>query len=144
MLVTVDHKPLVKIFSDQALENISNPRLLNFKEKSLKYRFHIKHRPGKLNLAPDCTSRYPAGIPPRNPTQTIDDAVKAAFTSAYDGDSRLKAVTWERIVAAAATDEECRTLAEIIPQGFPESRNELPTIARAFWHMQDDLYCLEG
>ena len=63
LLVTVDHKPLTKIFSDQALENIKNPRLLNFKERSLMYKFRIKHRPGKLNAAPDCASRYPAGAP---------------------------------------------------------------------------------
>ena len=144
LLVTVDHMPLVKIFSDQALENISNPRLLNLKEKSLMYRFKIKHRPGKLNLAPDCASRYPAGLPPRNPTRTIDNAVKAAFASMYAGDSKLKAITWERIVAAAATDEECRTLAAVIQKGFPDSRNELPPTARVFWPMRENLYCLEG
>ena len=144
LLVTVDHKPLVKIFSDQALENISNPRLLNFKEKSLMYRFRIRHRPGKLNLAPDCASRHPAGPPPGNPTRTIDSAVKAAFTSMYEGDQKLKAITWERIVAAAAIDEECRTLAEIIQKGFPESRGELPPVARAFWPMRESIYCLEG
>lgn len=41
LLVTVDHKPLVKIFSDKALEDIKNPRLFNFKERSLMYKFRI-------------------------------------------------------------------------------------------------------
>ena len=31
----VDHKPLIKIFSDQSLEKIENPRILDFKEKTL-------------------------------------------------------------------------------------------------------------
>ena len=64
LLVTVDHQPLVKIFSDQVLENIKNPRLFTFKERSLMYRFHIKHVPGKLNATPDCTSRYLASPKP--------------------------------------------------------------------------------
>lgn len=144
LVITVDHLPLVKIFSDRALENIKNPRLLNFKEKSLMYKFKIKHRPGKLNLAPDCASRYPAGTPPRDQDQSIDTAVKAAFTSMYENDTTLRAITWGRIVAAAATDEECRTLKELIQNGFPQSRNNIPNRVRVFWPMREELYCLEG
>ena len=70
------------------------------------YRFHIKHRLGKLNLAPDCPSRYPAGTPRESPAQIIDTVVKAALTSMYGSDPKLKAITWEKIVAAAAIDEE--------------------------------------
>ena len=142
LIITVDHLPLVKIFSNQALENIKNPRLLNFKEKSLMYKFQIKHRPGKLNLAPDCASRYPAGTPPRNQDQSIDTAVKAAFTSMYENDTKLRAITWGRIVAAAATDEECMTLRDLIQNGFPQSRNDVSPIARIFWPMREELYCL--
>ena len=35
LVIVVDHKPLLKIFSDRALDNIPNPRLRNLKEKSL-------------------------------------------------------------------------------------------------------------
>ena len=70
LLVTVDHQPLTKIFSDQALENIKNARLLNFKERSLMYKFKIKLRSGKLNTVPDCASRYPAGTLTESPAGT--------------------------------------------------------------------------
>ena len=56
LLVTVDHQPLTRIFSDQALENIKNPCLFNFKECTLMYKFWIKHCSGKLNAASNCTS----------------------------------------------------------------------------------------
>ena len=56
LLVTVDHQPLTRIFSDQALENIKNPHLFNFKERTLMYKFQIKHHPRKLNARTDCTS----------------------------------------------------------------------------------------
>ena len=144
LLVTVDQLPLVKIFSDQALENIKNPRLLNFKEKTMMDRFHIKHLPGKLNLAPDCTSRYYAVTPRESPAQIIDTASKAAFTSMYGNDPKLKAITSARIVAAAATDEKFRTIAHVIQNGFPKLCNDLPPIVQVFGPMREELYCLEG
>ena len=60
LLVTVDNKPLIKIFSDESMEDIKNPRLFSLKECSLRYRFQIKYCPGKLNAAPDSTSKHPA------------------------------------------------------------------------------------
>ena len=59
LLVTVDHKPLIKIFSDKAMEDIKNLRLFSLKERFLMYRFQIKHLLGKLNVTLDCTSKHP-------------------------------------------------------------------------------------
>ena len=59
LMISVDHKPLVPIFSDRALEKISNPRLFSFKERSLMYCFTMKHTPGKAHTGPDATSHYP-------------------------------------------------------------------------------------
>ena len=39
LIIAVDYKPLLKIFSDQSLEEISNSRICNLKEKTLRYRF---------------------------------------------------------------------------------------------------------
>ena len=137
LLVTVDHQPLVKIFSDQVLENIKNPSLFTFKERSLMYIFHIKYVTRKLNAAPNCTSRYPRSPKPSevtriDTTQQIDRAMQASIISAYEHDPKLRAITWDRIVAAAATDKECRALAEYIQNGFFRSRRELPSKIRQF------------
>ena len=59
LLSAVDHKPLVSIFNDKKLDQITNPRFLNFKERTLMYRFHTKHVPGSLHLAADAASRNP-------------------------------------------------------------------------------------
>ena len=59
LLVTVDYQPL-----------------LNFKERTLIYKFRIKHRPGKLNEAPDCVSQYQAGTLSEN-TKEDDHASEA-------------------------------------------------------------------
>ena len=56
LIISVDNKPLVKIFGDQPLENVKNPRLQHFKEHAMAYKFRIKHMPGKLHLSADATS----------------------------------------------------------------------------------------
>ena len=57
LIVCVDHKPLLAIMGDQELADIPNPRLLDFKIKSLAYRFQPIHIPGKLHVTPDALSR---------------------------------------------------------------------------------------
>lgn len=61
LIIAVDHKPLLKIFSDRSLDNISNGRLRNLKENTLRYRFRMVHVPGVKNRAPDTLSRNPTG-----------------------------------------------------------------------------------
>ena len=61
LVVAVDHKPLLKIFGDRELSEIQNPRILNFKEKTLKWRFQVKHIPGILHKIADAASRSPVG-----------------------------------------------------------------------------------
>ncbi len=46
LTVAVDHKPLLGIFATRALDDISNPRLRNIKEKTLRYNFRVVHIQG--------------------------------------------------------------------------------------------------
>ena len=62
LTIAVDHRPLLKIFGDRSLD-ISNTRLRNLKEKTLRYRFKMSHIPGVKNRASDTLSRHPAGPP---------------------------------------------------------------------------------
>ena len=61
LTIAVDHQPLLKIFGDRSLDNVSNTRLRNLKEKTLRYRFKMVHIPGVKNKAPDTLSRHPTG-----------------------------------------------------------------------------------
>ena len=61
LTIAVDHKPLLKLFGDRSLEEISNARLRNLKEKTLRYRFRMVHIPGIRHRAADAVSRYPTG-----------------------------------------------------------------------------------
>ena len=69
LTIAVDHKPLLKIFSDRSLDEISNNRLRNLKEKTLRYLFRMAYIPGIKNRAPDSVSRYPTGD--HNPPKMI-------------------------------------------------------------------------
>ena len=73
LVIAVDHKPLLMIYGDRSLDQISNPRLRNLKEKALRYHFRMVHIPGAKNRATDAISRHPTGnlIPPK--MQLSDD-----------------------------------------------------------------------
>ena len=60
LLVVTDHKPLVKIFGDRTLDEITNTRLFRLKQRTLAWRFEVQHLPGATNLAADAASRYPS------------------------------------------------------------------------------------
>jgi thiamine pyrophosphate-dependent acetolactate synthase large subunit-like protein len=79
LTIAVDHKPLVKIFGDRALDNIHNARIRNLKERTLKYRFTIIHIPGVRNKTSDALSRHPTG-PPHPPTMILPDDVLEVTT----------------------------------------------------------------
>ena len=69
LTIAVDHRPLLKIFGDRSLDQISNTRLRNLKEKTLRYRFKMAHIPGVKNRAPDTLSRHPTGD--QNPPKMV-------------------------------------------------------------------------
>lgn len=154
LIVAVDHKPLTKILNDRALEGIENPRLLRIKEKTLRYKFDIIHVPGESNMAPDAASRYPSKTcAAKLPTiwEEEDEAAKDSieieeFTLSYAAaqiNDLPGSVTWEIINEESMRDEKCARLGEIISQGFPEQREDLPTDLRYFYSMQDDLYVVD-
>ena len=177
LIIAVDHKPLLRIFGDRSLDAISNPRIRNLKEKTLRYRFHMMHIPGVKNRAADALSRRPTGsecpplmelpdeiaatqdsffspsalsssflagirVPePQSPVPDIDDAVLDAGLAAL---SNLKAVTWDRVRLATASDPDMHELLTIIESGFPDHRQDLSQPLQEYHQYRDDLYTSDG
>ena len=81
LTIAVDHKPLLKIFGDRSLDEISNARLRNLKEKILRYKFHMIHIPGVRHKAADALSSHPTGS--TSPAMLVlpDDIAAASETS---------------------------------------------------------------
>ena len=172
LIVSVDHKPLVKVLGNSSLEQIKNPRLQKFKEKAMMFEYQIKHTPGKVNVSADAASRYPVSSPSEDdssiaqtesveyssiysslshvadPAPTLDSDVelftKNTTISVLCSSPQFSAITWARIKEAGAKDRECLDLTAIISNGFPVSKKDLPDHLKAFWAMREDLYTVEG
>ena len=141
--VVTDHKPLVKIFGDRTLDEITNTRLFRLKQRTLPWKFSIFHLPGKTNLAADATSRHPTGTD--TPTDG-PDATEAAMSCSIQRDAAdIMMLTWELIADETAKDPSLRVLLELCSHGFPQSLAE-DSIAdlSPFWPIRDALYDQDG
>ena len=142
--MAVDHKPLLKILGDRSLDVITNTRLRNLKEKTLRYRFRMVHISGIHNKAADAISRHPSGDTNPEILCLPDDiahtqnatAVQRMFLAgirtqeAADRDNStteistyslesLHSVTWDRVREATANDEDMHLLLSLIENGMP-------------------------
>ncbi len=97
LTIVVDHAPLVKLLGDRSLHDISNPRLLRLKEKTLLYNYTIKHIPGVNNKGPDALSRKPVSLIPDNNTTIEETAVSSVISQLTHSDlfNASLAVIWE-------------------------------------------------
>eukprot|EP00794_Sanderia_malayensis_P015539 gene15539-17124_t len=118
-LVVTDHKPLVKIFGDRALDEISNTRLFRLKQRTLPWRFDIIHRPGRYNYAGDATSRHPSpsgswkGIPLG--TLSDPDLAESALVATIRNDTEdLTVIPWSLIVRETAQDDCLRHILHLL------------------------------
>ena len=57
LILVVDHKPLLAILGLGQDLSVLTPRLLNFKQKSMAYRFKPIHIPEKIHVVPDTITR---------------------------------------------------------------------------------------
>ena len=173
LVVAVDHKPLLKLFGDRSLDNISNARLRNLKEKTLRYKFSMVYIPGARHKATDSLSRNPTGkaeklvltddiagildpsyphtidivphpaISQSNLTPPIEDIVVASAISSL-GRLDVKSVTWDRVRTATSGDEHLHTLVELIESGLPVTRTDFPEPLQDYFQFRNDLHTVDG
>lgn len=173
LIIAVDHKPLLKLFSDRSLEDIPNSRLRNLKEKTLRYRFRMEHIPGVRHRATDCISRHPTGEPEKLPltddiasiqtpfptithSPTLMDGLRILTSNMFIEDTvvvsaistlyalNLQSVTWDRVRTATSSDNNMQALLELIEAGLPEHRHELPEDLREYFQFRDNLHTADG
>ena len=160
LTIAVDHKPLLKLFGDRALEDIPNNRLRNMKEKTLRYRFEMVHVPGVKNLVADGLSRHPVD-PAETPNTSedmdtifseestphqysdIEENTITAAMSTFQA-SPITSVTWDLIRTATASDETLNTLMETIEVGFPVLKSDLPQHLQLYFQHRDNLSIVDG
>ncbi|KAJ8359136.1 hypothetical protein SKAU_G00156610 [Synaphobranchus kaupii] len=109
LVVVTDHKPLVKIFGDHTLDEITNSRLFRLKQRTLPWRFDIVHLPGKSNHAADATSRHPSPSGSANGLSLglpgVPDAIESAHMASIREDAQeLGAISWPLLARETAAD----------------------------------------
>ena len=147
LIVTVDHKPLTKIYGDRRLDEIDNPRLFRLKRRTLMWKFEIEYQRGKRNPFADAMSRYPNKHAELASISMMgeDDMSEASFVSSISSEAeRFFAVTWERVQAESREDNVTSLLIKYINCGFPQSKKDLPKEIRQFWEIREHLYAYEG
>ena len=157
LLIVTDHKPLVKLFGDRTLDEISNPRLFRLKQKTLLWQFSIVHMPGKNNHGADAMSRHPV----ENDMESKESAeisvisnseVLAGIRFALDSyqelsvaavSDKILAVTWERVQEATSNDPNMCILRKMVQAMFPDDKVGMPPQLREFRLYRDDLYVID-
>ena len=125
-----DHKPLEMI----SKKNITcaPPRLQRMLLETQGYDFDIKYRPGKEVMLADGLSR----LPNVQKNKAINLDLKIQFVQiTEDKMTQLK--------RESARDETIAALKEIITEGWPKKRNDLPIPLRQFWSFRDEFSVLD-
>ena len=153
LIVTTDHRPLVPILNSKRLDLIKNPRLLDFKEKTLMYTFTAQHVKGALNSAADAASRHPGAmsnevrslfyslchVESAGDTQYINKAIVNSISALDD-----EVVTWDQVRSESANDDVCMTLCNAIADGFSVPKADAEECLRPYYKLKEELYSVEG
>ena len=163
LIVATDHEPLIKLFGDRTLDEITNTRLFRLKQRALPWKFQIQYVPGKQNPFADATSRYPS----RTDFEDDDEDEQASITEILAGIrilephdeerdntieiasamvdlKKAQTVSWDRVRTATLVDTTLGLLANYIRYGFPDSRDEIEEEIHNFWQYRQELSLLDG
>ena len=123
LVVVTDHKPLLKIFSDRTLDEITNTRLFRLKRRTLPWHFRIVHMPGTSNSAADAMSRHPSSVPTiNNVNKTCPaDLEESLIVAGINRDIKKEfSLSWTSLAEATARDEVLQKLVRAIAEDFSD------------------------
>ena len=143
LIIVTDHQPLVKIFGDRSLNEITNTRLFRLKQRTLPWRFKVAHLPGKTNDAADALSRHPSPSGEANSLSVADEVEEILILAVHVQTEKFTAIPWTRIAQATQEDMtlcnllaavECGTLGDSCPSDG----------AAPYWRYRESFYVSDG
>ena len=149
--VLSDHKPLMNIFAKPILT--SPKRLQRMRLRLQKYTIKVQYKPGSQMHISDTLSRATLPISSRDnstPNYLVFQLKREEDTRAELENVCMKDdlfVTDERLNGIrrhTKTDSTLQTLMNVVKQGFPEGKNELPVCVRDYWSYRDELSTQDG
>ena len=156
LIVSTDHKPLLGIFNDRALGDITNPRIQSLKEKTLRYHspFNTVPESGTVGqtyshaiLLPQLKQqssciRESVSIQDSEITDQRESmcSVNICALSTLNGtDPKNNVITMEDINHACKSDTTYFLLVTTIQNDFPIIRQKTVTALREFWEVRNRL-----
>ena len=107
------------------------------------WRFTVLHEPGRDNLFSDATSRRRIQSPDDWPSDTTDmeeDLIEVSSNKI----SEFRAITWDTVKDATASDHNLQKLAHMITQGFPATKPlTCSSTMEEFWRHRDNLHLID-
>ena len=138
-----DHRPLVPILNEYALDKLDNPRLLRLRLKMQRFSVSAKWIAGKANKDADALSRAPVGQP--SPGDELGEGApfqpaRLSLLCAIErSDAKVLDPILEKVKAAALIDPVMQELRDTIIRGFPNEKCNLPYSLRPFWKVREQL-----
>ena len=158
-VVVTDHQPIVKLFGDRTLDEISNPRLLKLKERTFPWKFETVYLPGKGNFFADARSRNPVWDEEEDCTfhesaaallmggedeselwqEEVDFEISVAAMGRSLAED-IEVVSWDDVKRETVKDEKLMELKNIISRGFPEKKAGMPETLVEYWECRNQLW----
>ena len=140
LIVVTDHKPLVKLFGDRTLDEITNTRLFRLKQRTLQWYFEVAYLPGKTNLAADAASRHPVSGPSIC-QMSQGDLTEHLMAAAINQEvTSMTSISWQTMVTETERDPALVELTKAIIEGFCGTYELLAPFLR----YKDSLYIQDG
>lgn len=137
--VITDHRPLVGTF-DKPLADLSNARLLRFREKLLDYRFKVIWSPGKTHCIADALSRSPVFQPPElQPAEKNEEETVQLCTYDIRTECGERKDLLQRIKDAAAKDDQYQKVIQALKEGISLKQVHPQHPARLYKAVWDDM-----
>ena len=146
-LIQTDHKPLVPILGDKALDTIDNPRVVRLKEKTLPYSFEAQHLEGASMFAADALSRYPVEEPDEEDKELSDgvDFASVKRIASIVRSTDVFAATEADIRAASTSDEQYKLLLDTVRENqFSPHKATEKELLKDFHNVRDRLSIVNG
>lgn len=133
--VETDHKPLEAILRKPLHQ--APARLQKMMMSIQRYSLVVKYRPGKELVIADTLSRAP-----------LTEEATGLIYEEYDIDtltnSHVHQVQLTRVKQATGNDPVLQAITPLIQSGWPNSRSQIPLVARPYWDVRDELSTQDG
>ena len=133
--VETDHKPLVPLFSSKILDELPL-RVQRFRMRMMRFRFSIRHVPGKQLSTADALSRAPTTTPSSSDNLFQDEVEAYIQVTMQDLPATEKRLA--EIQVHQEQDKTCKMVRDFCKRGWPK-KAELPDSVKPFYAVSGEL-----